>query len=245
MENLRILIVEDDPSAVIELKNHLSDMGYLKYDAVEGSLALDRIFSLQPDLVLTEVLLNGPMNGLELAKQAKHLRIPFLFITSLNDRTAYESSKEANTYGYLVKPFDRLTLQSLIENVEKSFFQENVFLDGVADPSLSPLLDRIFIKSNNLFIKVMVEEILYIQGEGNYCTVNLRAKKYIVRMSLKKMFEDLDKAKFMAVHRSFIIQLDKVDALELSTNKVIIGKEALPVGPNFKTSLLEKFKLMK
>lgn len=245
MENLQILVVEDDHAAARVLETHLQEMGCKKFEIVGGEKALDRIVTKLPDVVLTEITLKGAVNGISLAKQAKHLRIPFIFITHLNDRKVYEETKETFTFGYLLKPYDHLTLQSLIENAAKASSYENNLNEGIPYPASSLMTDRILIKSNNMFLRVLVDDILYIQGEGNYCTVNLQARKYIVRMSLKKMYDELDKDRFVAVHRSFIVQLNKIDALELSANKVFIGKDHLPIGPNFKHVLLDRFRLLK
>ena len=81
--------------------------------------------------------------------------------------------------------------------------------------------------------------ILYIEGLKDYVKIYLKdnAKPILTLMSLKKLEEELPSENFMRIHRSFIIGLDKIEAIE--RNHIVIGKEQIAIAPNYKDSLME------
>lgn len=247
MTSLRILLVEDDPSAALDVEMLIDELGYELIAKIDnGQQALHEIQAVQPDLVIMDIELKGKLSGLDIAKEIKHLEIPVIFTTSYRDKEVFESTKSTYSFGYLVKPFDRLTLQSAIEQVVRALYNEEVLLSGDEVWKEDLLVrDCFLIKNQNLLHKVFLDDISYIQGEGNYCTLFAKGKKYVVKISLKKILNDLDLQRFAPVHKSYIVHLDKVDAIDVSTNKIIIDKDQLPLGRAFKQRLLERFKLLK
>lgn len=240
MDALRILLVEDDPSAALDVEMLLAEMGYqLMATIQEGEAALAHIQAEQPDLIIMDIELKGKLSGMDIAKEIKHLEIPIIFTTSHSDRQMFDESKLTNSFGYIVKPFNRLTLQSTIELVVKTFY------GGESSDLEEANKDSLLVRHNNVFYKVRFSEILYIHGEGNYCTLNTTSKKYVVRSSLKKLLEELPGELFLPIHKSYIANLAAIESLDPKTNKVIINKQELPLGRNFRNRLLVHFKLLK
>lgn len=105
--------------------------------------------------------------------------------------------------------------------------------------------DALFVKQNNLLRKIPIEDVLWIKTEGNYSLIHTVGKKYILKLSLKKVLEQLPSDYFIQIQRAYIIALPKIEDIDISTNEVIINKERLPLGRNFRDSLFSCLKILK
>jgi DNA-binding LytR/AlgR family response regulator len=247
MQNLQVLLVEDDRSAALDVEMLLDEMG-LKLASVKDNAeeAIHFIYQEQPDLVIMDLELKGEKSGLDIAKEINHLRIPIIFTTSYKDKKSFEAAKSVYSFGYLVKPFDKLSLQSTLEQAVKTLFPEG----GLEDPSpatdsVAVLPGTVLVKHVNVLYPIRFEEILYIQGEGNYCSIHTEGRKFMLKLSLRKVLESVPSSDFAAIHKSFIVRLDKVDAIDVGSGKLNVGKDVLPLGRNFKNAFLERFSLLK
>ena len=107
------------------------------------------ILNYKPDIVIMDINIDGKLSGIEVAKKLKQLKTTFLFITSMKDKEFYEKAKQTTYIGYLIKPFDEVSLQSAIEleltrRQDKSL-SEDTFKEWVADFVIE---DSILIKHN-------------------------------------------------------------------------------------------------
>ncbi len=246
MNTLQILLVEDNLTYALEVEMLLSEMGYQIAATLDnGDEALHFILDNQPDLILMDIHLKGSRTGLDIAKEIQHLKIPIIFTTVSTDKQDFEDAHKAYSFGYLVKPFNKLTLQSAIERTIKALFPENELNEEDVWREDEFFRNCFLIKAHNVLHKVSVEDINFIHGEGNYCTLHAKGKKYVVKISLKKMLDLLDRERFLPVHKSYMVQLDKVDSIDVVTNKIHVGQEVIPLGRNFKPKLLGKFRLLK
>lgn len=247
MEALRILLVEDDPSAALDVEMLLAEMGYQLMGVLsDGGTALSTILEEQPDFIILDIELKGKLSGIDIAREIKYLQIPVIFTTSFADKQLYEQARDTFAFGYIVKPFDKLTLQSAIEQAVKALHNEDML--GEADARWKEDLvvkDSLLVKHNNILYKVFYAEILFVQGEGNYCTLHTKLKKYVVKSSMRKMLGELPGELFCPAQKSFIVNLLMIDAIDTGSGKVFIGENEIPLGRNFKNKLLERFKLLK
>ena len=104
--------------------------------------------------------------------------------------------------------------------------------------------DYIFVRSNSEFIKIQLDDIIYIQAEGDYVDIytNEKGKGYTVHCTLKNMEEKLPASKFYRLHRSCLVSFDHIDRIK--DNKAYIGKIYLLIGEQYKKELLEKLNLV-
>ncbi|MBU4548388.1 MAG: response regulator, partial [Euryarchaeota archaeon] len=118
----RILIVEDEFITAMDLEDKLKDMGYQVVDMVaSGDKALEKIRLHQPDLILMDLMLQGDMDGAEVARKIAPEHIPVIFLTAYADENTIKKILETSPYGYLIKPFKSDELHSAIEvALEKS-----------------------------------------------------------------------------------------------------------------------------
>ncbi|MBF0529622.1 MAG: PAS domain S-box protein [Deltaproteobacteria bacterium] len=113
----KILIVEDEAVFALLLKNMLESFGYTVCDTVcSGEEAVDRAESIQPDLIIMDVFLNGRMDGIEAAERIHSSNhVPILFSTQYDDEEIIERAKLSDPVGYLLKPYDKRQLKTTIE----------------------------------------------------------------------------------------------------------------------------------
>jgi CheY-like chemotaxis protein len=117
MNNERILIVEDEKIIAIDLQRRLERFGYTVVGmAGDGESAVSMALELVPDIILMDIMLAGKMDGIEAAKAIKASKdIPFIFLTAFTDERTLERAKEAEPYGYILKPFKERELYTTID----------------------------------------------------------------------------------------------------------------------------------
>jgi DNA-binding LytR/AlgR family response regulator len=102
--------------------------------------------------------------------------------------------------------------------------------------------ENIFIKSSGRYIKIKLEEIMYIENVGDYVKFQLKEKSYISHSTLKALAAKLPQDKFMKVHRSYIVNLNKI--VDLEENSLLVGRKIIPVSRANKANLLDRLNLI-
>ncbi len=101
--------------------------------------------------------------------------------------------------------------------------------------------DNIFVRSNNILVKINQADIHFISAEGNYCMVNtVQGKKFAVKISLTAFMEKLNEVDFAQVHRGFIVQLDLIETVDTVNSVLSVRGEQIPMGRKFRDMLLNK-----
>lgn len=100
------------------------------------------------------------------------------------------------------------------------------------------LEDRIFVRHNGRMQKLLLEDILYIEADRNYCTLVTNPTKHVLTNTLKVMEEKLPKSSFVRVHRSYIINISKLDVV--ADGHLEIGRKVIPIGKSHKELLLNR-----
>jgi len=117
MESERVLIVEDEKIIALDLQRRLERFGYTVCDsAAEGEEAVRKARDHRPDIILMDIMLAGAVDGIEAAKTIKReLQIPVIFLTAYADERTLERAKEAEPFGYILKPFKERELYTTID----------------------------------------------------------------------------------------------------------------------------------
>lgn len=221
MSKLNIYIVEDDPIIAITLESILQKNGYSVCGHADNvDEALTEIKSNKPDLVLVDIQLDGEKDGVDLAENLDMLNKPYLYLTSQTDPHTIKRVKQTRPLGYIVKPFTENGLRSNIEIAWNNYIHDEEFLSFSAD--------------NELY-KIKQSQILYLKAYDNYCYVITTTRKYLVPKTLKYLSSQLNQEKFVKTHRSYIINLLKVDAL--CKKVVIINNIEIPISNSRKSTL--------
>lgn len=109
-----------------------------------------------------------------------------------------------------------------------------------------PKLDNnsFFIRGNNQLTKVNVADIQWVSVDGNYCYLYTLQKKYAVKISMKKLAPRLSPQHFIQIHKSYIVQLNAIDLVDMKENFVRIGETNLPMGRIFRDKLLLRLDIL-
>lgn len=237
---VKIVIVEDELIIAEDMRDMLEDLGYevagLTGDPEEARRV---VAATQPDLLLMDITLGTAQMGIGLAEfMINTYHIPVIFCTSHADQATVEKATAIRPNGYLVKPFDENDLYTSIELALNNFSQRKT-TDNHQTPTDDLIIkDALFIKEGHLFVKVKFDEIRWLTPDGNYTTIYENPnKKHVVRQPLKEMLTLLPKDRFFQTHRSYVINLTFLDAIN-NQNVMVEGIE-IPLGRNFREDLLQ------
>jgi DNA-binding LytR/AlgR family response regulator len=256
MARLKLLIAEDDVVIAQNLSLSLESMGYEVCQAVSsGEELLLKVHQHQPDLIILDITLDGKLDGIETAALlAKATRLPFIFMTAFSDKETIDRAKQTNPHAYLVKPFDARTLQSSIELAihnagTRQLQPENgavsaapVQIADAVEADNFLLHDALFVKVRNRLEKVMLGDIVWAEAQDIYCNIKTRTHLHLVSQSLKNLEQRLPANQFMRVHRSYIVQLTAIEAIE--DNNILIGGKHIPIGNTHRDALLKRLQIL-
>ncbi|MFO8064789.1 MAG: response regulator, partial [Spirochaetia bacterium] len=126
MQNERILVVEDEKIISLDLQRRLQKFGYQVVGlCATGNEAIEKTREHVPDIILMDIMLGGEIDGIEAAKQIKdELGIPIIFLTAFADEKTLERAKEAEPYGYVLKPFKE---RELYTTIDIALYKSNIY----------------------------------------------------------------------------------------------------------------------
>lgn len=222
---INCIIIDDEPLAITVLKNHISQVNNVVLKAsfnnpVEG---FNYVKDHKADLLFLDI--NMPiLDGISFVKSLDDP--PLIVFTTAYEKYAVESF-ELEVEDYLVKPISFQRFLKSIQKVEKSFKSKH----NLGHPA--PENPFIFIKFNNKTLKkIFLSEILVIESLKDYLKVKTKTDKYIIHSTLTNFTEQLPADKFIRIHRSFTVAIDKIDTiagnqLEIDGIKYGIGRTYL------------------
>lgn len=234
MKKITCLIADDEPMALSLLESYVLKTPFLELKA-KCNNAIEAMQVLEDDKDIDVFFLDIQMpdlSGLEFSKLVpQNSRVIF---TTAFDQYAIDGYK-VNALDYLLKPFDYNEFLSAATKARNYFESQQPI--SISKPEKKQ--EFFFVKSEYKQIKINFSEILYIEGLKDYVKIYLNdnPKPILTLMSLKKLEEELPSDNFMRIHRSFIIGLDKIEAIE--RNHIVIGKEQIAIAPNYKDALME------
>lgn len=232
----RILIVEDEPFIAENLQEMLSIFGYEETEvANSANQAIKAIKSSRPDLILLDVKIKGDQDGIELGSIIKEqYNVPFVYITSYSDKDTINRAKHTQPLGFIVKPF---TKDDVYAAIEVALFNKNriAVTSGDRLTTVNPTTysnDSIFVKKKSLLEKIKYEDLHWIEADGNHITIHVSdGRSYTIRKSLKEITDKLPKDRFLRVHKSFVVLVDAVTAID--TSFVYLGERKIPIGRSY------------
>jgi len=184
------------------------------------------------DLLLLDIEMPG-MTGIELTKQLGNKRPLIIFTTAKTDYAV--EAFELNVVDYLVKP---VSIPRFFQAVEKA----KETLDSNKQEVKIEAQQFVFVKDNGVLKKLNVEDILYLEAMGDYVKVHTPQKFHVLHSTLKSIEEKLPPTKFIRVHRSYIVSLQKIDFIQ--DGVISIGKASIPVAETYKSALNKRLNLL-
>lgn len=240
-KSLRTLIVEDDPSFALEMEMMIDELGHELIGIVDNSGdALVEIMDKTPELIIMDIEIKGKMSGTEIAAKINHMNIPIVFVTSFTEEKYYLEAKQTDTFAYLIKPIKRFELERTID-----LLMQNVQLRA-DNTTIQPDEGFLLLKKNETVHKIAINDILFIESEGNYCiSQTTNGEKFTNRIKLSDFQELLKNHAFKKPHRSYLVNLERIDAINLFESVIHIGKYQIPLSRNVKADFVDNDKVLK
>ena len=248
-ESFTILIVEDEGLVAKDLEARLMQTGYSIAGIADNYRDAINLFKVKsPDLVLLDITLKGKKNGVDIAAEIiKILPTPFIFVTAHTDADTLGKAKNTFPASYLVKPFTTSNLLVSVELALHNFAYQKTGITTIpndltnAQEELYLKQDFIFVKDNNIFIKLHQADVEYIEAQDNYVKLVTKEKNYLVRCSLAGIIDKMKKDYFIRIHRSFCININKVE--NFTEFEVSINNNKIPIGRNYKEEFINRLHL--
>lgn len=215
MKKYKTIIIDDERLARTELRSILNE--YSEIDVIDeaqnGDEGIEKINSLQPDLIFLDVNMPG-MTGFEMLKKLDS--IPHVIFVTAYDEYALKAF-EVNALNYILKPVDIERLNDTIEKlkqIEELDFQSES--EVIIQPERAKLntTDKVFIKDGEKCYFVKLADVRMLESEGNYVKVHFGNNRPLILRSLNSFEEKLDPTCFFRANRKFIINLDWIEKVE-------------------------------
>jgi len=231
---MKCIIVDDNAMARMAMEKLVGQVKDLTIAATcENAMEAYNLVHGQPvDLLLLDIEMPG-MSGLELTKNLGP-KSPFIVFTTAKTDYAVDAF-ELNVVDYLVKPIEPGRFLKAIDRVKEAMESTKEQME-VRDKEF------VFIRDSGVLKKINAEDILYLEAMGDYVKVFTPQKFHIVHATLKSVEEKLPSSKFMRVHRSYIVALNKIDFIEEGV--ININGTAIPIADAFRTSLNSRLNLL-
>ena len=217
---LRVLVVDDEPVARAGIVSLLARDAELEVagQCGDGRSAVDAIRALKPDLVLLDVQM-PEMDGFEVITEVGVEQMPPVVFITAWDQFAVRAF-EVHALDYLLKPFDDERFAASIDRVKRAARAGNVgelaerLAALVQAPTGSGWLTRIVVRKASGAVFVPIEDVDWIEA-ADYCArIHARGKVHVIRETMQRLEEKLDPARFFRVHRSGIVNLDRVREMQ-------------------------------
>lgn len=230
---LKCLIIDDEPLARECIENYVKETDFLELTGT-GSNPIDLTQLLDKyavDLIFLDIQM-PIMNGIDFLKMTTNP--PMVIITTAYPSYALEGF-QLDVLDYLVKP---ITFARFFKAATKAKDYHQMVKASAVGKALKPSADYFFIKCDYKYERIYLDEILYIQALQNYITIYTVKGKYITLLSLKSVEQHLDQSSFIRVHKSFIVSIAKIEAIE--NNEILIQSSRIPISRNFREEVIER-----
>lgn len=242
-----ILLVEDNATQGKVLRACVEQMGLPTLGPVTTAAeALRLCANVRPALALLDVQLTGTTDGVTLAGQLQMLgHIPIIYVSGTTDPVTLRRMALSGPVATLPKPY---TLGDMRRAIERGVYgQERTLPNWPAPPTAAlPEVSWLFVREHGLLVRVPKAAIVCVEMQEKYCVLTLTGGgRHTVRMPLAALLDYLVPAGFVQVHRSWLVALGHVVAVDLAAGTIRLpgGMEA-PLGKAFRAPLVAQLRLM-
>jgi two-component system LytT family response regulator len=217
---IRTLIVDDESLARERIREMLEADPQIEAvgDCANGKEAIEAIAKLKPDLIFLDVEMPG-IDGFEVLESLDPASMPVVIFVTAYDQYAVRAF-EIYALDYLLKPFDRERFEKSVTRAKEQLLRTS---DTMSERILSALeqiktrpvhLERLVIKMNGHVFFIKAEEIDWLEAEGNYVRLHAGKESYLLRDTITALEAQLDPKQFLRVHRSAIVNVDRIQELQ-------------------------------
>lgn len=228
---IKCIIIDDEPLAIEIVESFVSKIEQLELigtfrNAIQAFAFLQQH---QVDLIFLDIQM-PKLSGIDFLKTVKNPP-KVIFTTAYRDYAL--DGFELEVVDYLLKPipFDRF-----LKAVAKVMHQPLPAPHAVLQKSENAGDDYVYFKVDKKMVKTKMTDVLYIESIKDYVRVRTEEKEIITQQKISYLEESLPQQQFLRIHRSFIVNVDKIDAY--SATDVEIGKHSIPIGRNYKNDVM-------
>ena len=229
---MNCLIVDDNKIARTVLKHMVSGLDFLAMagDCANVTEAVNVMDKTTIDLLLLDIEM-PKVSGLDFLKTLNDP--PLVILITTNPEYAV-AAFEYNVVDFLVKPLKEDRFLKAIYRAKEIFESKAKLLESDKE--------YFFIREKGISTKLMISDILFVQALGDYVTIHTPNRKFTVHYSIGAIEKKLPLNKFMRVHRSYIVALDKIDTLEDGT--AFVYQSPVPVGDSQRAELMKRLNIL-
>jgi two-component system LytT family response regulator len=222
---IRVLIADDEALARDGIRLRLREATAVEIvgEAGDGPESVRRIKALKPDLLFLDIQMPG-FDGFEVLRRVAPTHLPAVIFATAYDRYALQAF-EAHAVDYLLKPVGSARFAEALQWARHTLGREEALeaahrrTVGIIDPSPSPspcgYVRRLTVRDGRRFLLLKTEEVDWIEAASNYVELHARGHAYLIRTTLTELHETLDPAMFARIHRSTVVNLDRIKEITL------------------------------
>lgn len=233
---MNCVVIDDDKLSRKVVESYIERTDFLTLGASYPSAidAINNIKKNEPvDLIFLDIEM-PEMSGMEFLNSLN--TTPQIIIISSKEQYALEAF-EYDVTDYLLKPISYSRFFKAVSKANKRYKNSEGFIQDK---------NEIFIKSNSSLVRLNYDDILWIEALENYVVVNTYQEKYTIHFTMKAIEEKMPAARFSRIHRSYIVNLSKIEMIE--DNSVVIetdaGPKSIPIGKSYRDKLMGDINLM-
>lgn len=228
---IKCIIVDDEPIARKGMKRLVDNYPELELSAMfdTAESALQWLSENEVDLIFLDIEMPG-MNGIELAENISPKSM-LIFTTAYSEYAL--GSYEVDAIDYIVKPIRKDRFEKA---VSRAMAYYELIHSADENGKDKECLDFIIVKSERKYVRIKLEDILYLEGLKDYVIIHLAEKKVITRMIVKQMEELLPKGMFMRVSKSYIVNKEKIEAFD--NNDISICGNEIAIGATYHDAVM-------
>ncbi len=229
---MNCLVIDDEPLARECIKDYIHKVDFLEFcgEGTNPTQIAALIEKTTIDLIFLDIQM-PLMTGLEYLKNTAHR--PMVILTTAYPNYALEGY-ELDVLDYLVKP---ITFSRFYKSILKAKDYFKLIPASGFKSQKDNSSSYFFIKCDNVYEKIAVAEIEYVQAQQNYVVFYTKEQKYMTLMPLKRIWDMLPYSNFVQVHKSFVVAIDKIRTLEKT--QLHLTKACVPLSRNYKEKVRE------
>jgi two-component system LytT family response regulator len=202
------VIADDEPLAREGLRARIAGHADIRVvgEAGNGFETVEVVSRLAPELLFLDVRMPG-LNGLDALGRVAP-RVPAVVLVTAHDRYAIKAF-EASVLDFLLKPISDSRFDHVLDRVRRTLRPQSASPASAALPP-SPPLTRFAVKDRGRFVLLRPDQIDWIHSAANYAELHAGSRSYLVRMTMKELTDKLDPSRFVRIHRSTIVNIDRI-----------------------------------
>ncbi len=228
---LNTMIVDDDPIARKSLETLCAKTDLLDIIAICESAeeAMEKLSEQEPDLIFLDIKMPG-LSGIDFMEQLTHM--PQIIVTTANKEYAYEAF-EYQVTDFIKKPILWPRFERAVEKAADYQRKLNAYKEFSND---------LYVRQEGKYIRIALDDILFFENIGDYVRIRTTVGTYIIHSTLKNVDEKLNDPRFLKVHRSYIVNLEKIKDIE--ENTLVIEKNVIPISRANRPILMNRINIL-